>query len=310
MPNVASLDTRTLACDVPWSRRFEFEVNASRYLLCEAREANGVDGRVLHDGAAEQVLASFMHTDGAAELRRFYADEAGEGSTHRLSDHQVLKWYGRELGSSGTGQPRLVLIERDFFAGSSSASVAGPSEAQGLVKAVSARGDKDLTHRGRVYRLAVGSDHDRLKDRHLFEAVPPAEAKTLLTEMSAEPTRSAESRAVLVKAASLAVAGPRATPAEQIVLLRRQRLSERAQLTPAPAATPSQLNRTKQTEWVEVRFVDDAGQPIANEPYQVTLTDGSVREGSLDGNGIAYLAGIVQGICEVRFPGFKPRIAS
>ncbi len=191
---------------MPWSRRIEFETNASRYVLCEAREANGVDGRALRDGAAEQVLASFMHTDGAAELRCFYADDTGEGSTYRLSDHQVLKWYARELGSSGSCQPRLVLIERDFYAGTSSASPARPSEAQDLVKAVSAQGDKDLAHRGRVYRLALGSDHDRLKDRHLFEAVPPAEAKTLLTEMSAGPTRPAESRAVLVKAASCRLA--------------------------------------------------------------------------------------------------------
>lgn len=285
-------------------------MNASRYVLCEVREANGADGRVLHDSVAEQVLASFMHMDGAAELRRFYADETSEGSTHRLSDHQVLKWYAHELGSSGTYQPRLVLIERDIYAGRSSTSPARPSEAQDLVKAVSAQRDKDLTHRGRVYRLAVGSDHDRLKDRHLFEAVPPGEAKALLTEMSAEAARPPDLRALLLKAASLAVAAPRATPAEQLVLLRRQRLSERAHLASAPASTPSQLGRAQQTEWVEVRFVDDAGQPIANEPYQVTLADGSIREGSLDENGIAYLAGIVQGICEVRFPGFKPRLAS
>jgi hypothetical protein len=41
----------------------------------------------------------------------------------------------------------------------------------------------------------------------------------------------------------------------------------------------------------------------------VTLSDGSTREGSLDGNGIAYLGGIANGICEVSFPNFKPRLA-
>jgi hypothetical protein len=284
-------------------------VNASRYVLCRAREMDSVAGLVLPGPIAERVIAGFMRADDDGALRRFHAEEVGDGPLQRVKSDQVLAWFARELGSSGPGPARLVLIERGSWSGNPSSPATGPTEAQHLVKAVSALGEKDWTHRGRVYRLAHGFQHDRIKDRHLFEAVPASEAKTILTELSIDTARSTELRALLVKAVALASGTPRSTPAEQIVLLRRQRFSQRPQLASVTATTPSQLKKAKQTEWVEVRFVDDSGEPIANEPYQVTLSDGSTRQGSLDGNGIAYLSGIANGICEVSFPNFKPRLA-
>jgi hypothetical protein len=59
--------------------------------------------------------------------------------------------------------------------------------------------------------------------------------------------------------------------------------------------------RTKLT-WIAIELVDDDDQPVAGEAYEVTLPDGSVRSGSLDGDGKAEERGIDEGMCKVTFP--------
>ena len=54
--------------------------------------------------------------------------------------------------------------------------------------------------------------------------------------------------------------------------------------------------------WVEIALVDDDGLPVAFEPYQVELPDGSMIEGTLDGTGQARIEGIDPGTCKVSFP--------
>lgn len=56
------------------------------------------------------------------------------------------------------------------------------------------------------------------------------------------------------------------------------------------------------TSWVEISLVDDDGLPVAFEPYQVELPDGSTIEGALDGTGQARIEGIDPGTCKVSFP--------
>ena len=56
------------------------------------------------------------------------------------------------------------------------------------------------------------------------------------------------------------------------------------------------------TSWISFDLKDDKGNAVPNEPYEVTLADGSIRTGSLDGEGRARLNGIPPGQCQIKFP--------
>lgn len=56
--------------------------------------------------------------------------------------------------------------------------------------------------------------------------------------------------------------------------------------------------------WVAIGLVtdDDPPRPVPSKRYRIELPDGSVIEGSLDGNGLARITGIDPGDCKVSFP--------
>ena len=53
--------------------------------------------------------------------------------------------------------------------------------------------------------------------------------------------------------------------------------------------------------WVEVRLVDEDGEPVADAEYRIELPDGSVMTGRLDQDGKARFDSIVPGTCKVSF---------
>lgn len=55
--------------------------------------------------------------------------------------------------------------------------------------------------------------------------------------------------------------------------------------------------------WVEIELVDDDDNPIPSERYEITLPDGTVASGTLDGDGKARVEGFDPGQCKVTFPG-------
>jgi hypothetical protein len=69
--------------------------------------------------------------------------------------------------------------------------------------------------------------------------------------------------------------------------------------TSAPEA--KQAKHAEKT-WIEIALRDTLGKPVAGEPYWIRLTDGSTREGRLNGEGKAYFGDLDPGECEVRFP--------
>ncbi|RMF79499.1 MAG: type VI secretion system tip protein VgrG [Planctomycetota bacterium] len=54
--------------------------------------------------------------------------------------------------------------------------------------------------------------------------------------------------------------------------------------------------------WIRIKLVDEEGNPVPGERYRVTCPDGTVKEGSLDANGRAYISGIDPGNCDITFP--------
>lgn len=56
------------------------------------------------------------------------------------------------------------------------------------------------------------------------------------------------------------------------------------------------------TDWLELQLVDETGDAVAGERYEVALPDGSTRAGRLDAGGRARVEGLPPGTCTVRFP--------
>jgi hypothetical protein len=59
--------------------------------------------------------------------------------------------------------------------------------------------------------------------------------------------------------------------------------------------------------WVEIELLDDAGKPVANEKYLVTVPEGVVKSGNLDAKGRARITNIDPGTCEISFPDIDGR---
>ncbi len=60
--------------------------------------------------------------------------------------------------------------------------------------------------------------------------------------------------------------------------------------------------KKKKPSWIEIVLVDDDDRPVAGERFKITLSDGSVAEGTLDDKGFARVAGMEPGTCKVTFP--------
>jgi len=56
------------------------------------------------------------------------------------------------------------------------------------------------------------------------------------------------------------------------------------------------------THWIAIQLVDEDQHAVPFEDYRITLSDGTVVEGSTDKHGRAKISGIDSGDCKVSFP--------
>ncbi|MCP3163442.1 carboxypeptidase-like regulatory domain-containing protein [Myxococcus qinghaiensis] len=80
----------------------------------------------------------------------------------------------------------------------------------------------------------------------------------------------------------------------------------RPRSVPAPW-TPQPENQDEEAvveemTWLAIELKDEAGKPVRNARYVVSLPDGSTREGTLNANGYARVEGVNPGECQVTFP--------
>ena len=73
-----------------------------------------------------------------------------------------------------------------------------------------------------------------------------------------------------------------------------------------PNPPPRSDDRPEKT-WVDVQLVDQDGTPVPNASYKLKITDGSIREGTLDTEGRVRVSGIDPGSCTVWFPGYDAK---
>jgi type VI secretion system secreted protein VgrG len=68
-----------------------------------------------------------------------------------------------------------------------------------------------------------------------------------------------------------------------------------------PAFKPDEDDQ-KEKSWVEIELVDEQGNPVPGERYEIKTPDGRLAKGTLDGKGFARVSGIDPGNCEITFP--------
>lgn len=76
-------------------------------------------------------------------------------------------------------------------------------------------------------------------------------------------------------------------------------------LGPQPQATggpPVVVVDREKPSWVAIELADEAGRPMAGEPFAVTLPNGQEVSGILDPKGAVRIEGIDPGSCKVSFP--------
>jgi type VI secretion system secreted protein VgrG len=59
--------------------------------------------------------------------------------------------------------------------------------------------------------------------------------------------------------------------------------------------------------FIAIQLVDEDGNPVAGERYQITLPDGDMRRGTLDREGKARIDNLDPGTCDVKFPELRKR---
>lgn len=65
---------------------------------------------------------------------------------------------------------------------------------------------------------------------------------------------------------------------------------------------PGENHEPTEVSWVEISLVDEAGAAVPYERYRVIASNGRVREGFLNAHGVARVAGIPAGNCQITFP--------
>lgn len=64
----------------------------------------------------------------------------------------------------------------------------------------------------------------------------------------------------------------------------------------------SEEEKEEKTDWVEIELLDEEGNGVSGEKYEIELPDGSLAKGTLDGSGFARVDGVKPGECKVTFP--------
>ncbi len=107
-------------------------------------------------------------------------------------------------------------------------------------------------------------------------------------------------------------------PAAERMTRRRGATAQPAAIAvppPPPKKQPDDQprERTKPEEkktWIEIELVDEQGAPLPEERYRIRLSDGSIREGTLDANGRARFDTIDAGTCDLAFLSLATRTAA
>ena len=89
-----------------------------------------------------------------------------------------------------------------------------------------------------------------------------------------------------------------------LTLLRRRREYRSAELVIIPEQDQDEpvLAAAAELTWIEIQMVDEEGEPVSGQAYELTLPDGSLQRGKLNYRGRARVDDIgLPGACSVTF---------
>lgn len=69
--------------------------------------------------------------------------------------------------------------------------------------------------------------------------------------------------------------------------------------------SPDKKEQEKTTTHITIKLIDEKGNAVVGEKFEVELPDGSVSKGTLDVDGTAKVEGFEAGQCKVRFPNLE-----
>ena len=64
----------------------------------------------------------------------------------------------------------------------------------------------------------------------------------------------------------------------------------------------SEEEKKEKTDFIEIELLDEEGNGVSGEKYEIELPDGTLAKGTLDGDGFARVDGVKPGQCKVSFP--------
>ncbi|HUU99251.1 MAG TPA: hypothetical protein VM487_26255, partial [Phycisphaerae bacterium] len=70
---------------------------------------------------------------------------------------------------------------------------------------------------------------------------------------------------------------------------------------PIPKPEEEEKEEKKKT-WIEILLVNEAGEPVSGEEYEITTPDGQIKKGRTNAQGKAKITGIDPGECKICFP--------
>jgi hypothetical protein len=268
-----------------------------KWYECESAEADWY----FHDRISAAIWLRRFRPD---ELRRI-ANEVDEGPTWaRATDEKIIE---RLAGLIVSGFLRVTRADGERSAEPAARGRDLAPEAK-IIRRLRVT-NKEFTFQTNRLRIVTAQDWWPLREKSAgrYQIVPREDARELLMKIAEWPAISPEEKGALQEAVPLLPDTRRTQFFKGILLLRSvARASVRERSIEAPPVTPSQLAGSRQKEklhWVEIELIDADDKPVANEPYRLQLPDGSIRTGTLDAKGCAYIGDIATpGQCKVCFP--------
>ncbi len=156
-------------------------------------------------------------------------------------------------------------------------------------------------------QLSWRRDLQMLERRQAGEALRAAAARpggmaalrTALRDVLGAVIEQRDDAAVLEQACELVERGA-------LRLFRRRQTpgtwTARVELPATPPAEPV-LAAGPEVTWIEIQLLDEEGDPVPGQRYEIELPDGEVRKGTLNYRGRARVDNIdAPGACQIRFP--------
>ena len=145
----------------------------------------------------------------------------------------------------------------------------------------------------------------KAKSGKKIEAIKPQKAAEVFEADDAKPGQIAEIKAVQ-KTEAAGKYGQTKLPAHKPAASESAPASQKNKVSATSkdaAAQPADSSSTEEkTGWINIKLVDEKGNAVAGETYEIVLPDGTLAKGTLGIDGTAKVKDFDEGSCIVSFP--------